>query len=186
MSDDSQGESAKADKPSVDKSSPLRFLLPILVILVGLWLFRNQGSTEYDEFVGHQFDYSGVSFTGEAIDQNTLQGSVVVVNFWATYCPYCLEDIEHLKELQSELRHEEFKIVGVSSDSRDALNDFFLTRDALPWPSLYGGDGVNLGKTYKVTTIPRVMLLNRDGQIVAVARAIADIKGQVLDLVYDG
>ena len=186
MSDDSQVESAKTENPSVNKSSQLRYLLPILVILVGLWLFRNLGPTEYDEFVGHQFDYSGVSFTGEVIDQNTLQGSVVVVDFWATYCPYCLEDIEHLKELQNELRHEDFKIVGVSPDSREALNDFFLTRDALPWPSLYGGDAVNLCKTYKVTTIPRVMLLNRDGQIVAVARAIADIKGQVLDLVYDG
>ena len=186
MSENPQFASAEPEEPSREKSSQLRFLLPILVVLIGYWLFKNLGPTEYDEFVGQQFEYSGVSFTGEAIDQHALQGSVVVVNFWATYCPYCLEDIEHLKELQSQLRHDEFKIVGVSSDTRDVLNDFFQTRDPLPWPSLYGGDAVNLGKTYKVTTIPRVMLLNRDGQIVAVARTIEDIKDQVLDLVYDG
>jgi len=186
MSEYPQFESAESEEPSGEKSSQLRILLPILLVLIGYWLFKNLGSTEYDEFVGQQFEYSGVSFTGEAIDQHALQGSVVVVNYWATYCPYCLEDIEHLKELQSQLRYDEFKIVGVSSDSRDVLNDFFLSRDPLPWPTLYGGDAVNLGKTYKVTTIPRVMLLNRDGQIVAVARAIEDIKDQVLDLVYDG
>lgn len=186
MSEDHQFASAEADEPLVEKSSRLRFLMPILVVLIGFWLFKNRGATEYDEFVGEQFDFSGVSFTGEAIDRHALQGSVIVINFWATYCPYCLEDIEHLKELQSQLRYDEFKIVGVSSDSRQVLNDFFLTRDALPWPSLYGSDAVTLGKTYKVTTIPRVMLLNREGQIVAVARAIEDIKDQVLDLVYSG
>ena len=110
----------------------------------------------------------------------------MVVNFWATYCPFCLEDIEHLKELQQELRHHDFKILGITSDTRESLNDFFQARETLPWPSLYGSDAAILGKTYKVSTIPRVMLLDRDGTIIAVARGINDIKSRLLEMVYNG
>ena len=53
---------------------------------------------------------------------------MVVVNFWATYCPYCLEDIEHLKELNEELRHDDFQIVGVSSDLREELDSLHRSR----------------------------------------------------------
>ena len=72
MSENPQFASAEPEEPSREKSSQLRFLLPILVVLIGYWLFKNLGPTEYDEFVGQQFEYSGVSFTGEAIDQHAL------------------------------------------------------------------------------------------------------------------
>ena len=166
--------------------SPLRILVMMLAVLFGLLVYQNFRPTEYDEFIGQKFDYSGVSYSGKVINRESLQGSVVVVNFWATYCPFCLEDIEHLKDLQQALRHNDFKILGVSSDTRELLNDFFQAREIFPWPSLFGSDAVSLGKTYKVSTIPRVMLLDREGTIIAIARGIDDIKSQVLELVYNG
>lgn len=166
--------------------SPLRILVPTLAVLLGLLVYQSFRPTEYDEFIGQNFDYSGVSYTGKVINRESLRGSVVVVNFWATYCPFCLEDIEHLKELQQELRHHDFKILGITSDTRESLNDFFQARETLPWPSLYGSDAAILGKTYKVSTIPRVMLLDRDGTIIAVARGINDIKSLLLEMVYNG
>tara|TARA_B100000945_G_scaffold320753_1_gene331943 strand:- start:5757 stop:6317 length:561 start_codon:yes stop_codon:yes gene_type:complete len=186
MSDQSQISSVKQETPANASFSPVRILVPLLVILIGLLLFWNLRTTEYDEFVGQLFNYEGVSYTGEVINQENLQGSVVVINFWATYCPYCLEDIVDLKDLQQELRHDDFRIIGVSSDTREKLDEFFQSRDLLPWPSFCGADAVSLGQMYKVSTIPRVMLLDREGVIVAVARGIDDIKGQVLRLVHDG
>lgn len=174
-----------SDTRSSSKSR-LRILVLMSAVLFGLLVYENFRPTEYDGFIGQKFDYSGVSYTGKVINRESLQGSVVVVNFWATYCPFCLEDIEHLKDLQQALRHNDFKILGVSSDTRELLNDFFQAREIFPWPSLYGSDAVSLGKTYKVSTIPRVMLLDREGTIIAIARGIDDIKSQVLELVYNG
>jgi len=88
--------------------SPLRILVPTLAVLLGLLVYQSFRPTEYDEFIGQNFDYSGISYTGKVINRESLRGSVVVVNFWATYCPFCLEDIEHLKELQQELRHNDW------------------------------------------------------------------------------
>ncbi len=186
MSNESESPSAETDLSSRQPASRMRTLLPVLAVLLGLLLFQNLRPGAYDEFLGQTFDYQGVSYTGERISAEQLNGSVVVLNFWATYCPYCLEDIEHLKQLDDELRYHDFKIVGISSDSRASLDAFFEQRDPLPWPTFYGQDGRDLGRTYKVSTIPRVMLLDREGQIVAVARGIDDIKRQVMQLVHEG
>ena len=136
--------------------------------------------------MGQAFDHSGPSYHGDVGDLKDYKGSVVVVNFWATYCPYCLEDIEHLKELNEELRHDDFQIVGVSSDLREELDAFFTQKPDLPWPTYFGEDAFKLGTAYKVDSIPRVMLLDRDGKIVAAARAIDDIKRRVYQLVHNG
>ncbi|MCH2598143.1 MAG: TlpA family protein disulfide reductase [Pirellulales bacterium] len=186
-SEDRKDESHILDQAEADSSdSLLRFLLPVLVILVGALLFGNLKPTEYDEFVGQAFDHSGTSYHGDVVDLKDYKGSVVVVNFWATYCPYCLEDIEHLKELNEELRHDDFQIVGVSSDLREELDAFFTQKPDLPWPTYFGEDAFKLGTAYKVDSIPRVMLLDRDGKIVAAARAIDDIKRRVYQLVHNG
>ena len=184
--DNSNEEEALAQEPSDVTPSRLRTYLPILLVLLGLLLFQNLRPTEYDEFVGQQFDFSGLSYQGERVTSASLKGSVVVINFWATYCPYCLEDIEHLKELNEELRHDDFQIVGVSSDQHSALEEFFEQRPRLPWPTWYGADAFQLGTDYKVHDIPRVMLLDQSGKIVAVARGIDDIKAQVYHLVHNG
>ena len=99
---------AISDARSSSKS-PLRILVMMLAVLFGLLVYQNFRPTEYDEFIGQKFDYSGVSYSGKVINRESLQGSVVVVNFWATYCPFCLEDIEYLKDLQQALRHNDLK-----------------------------------------------------------------------------
>ena len=187
VSEDRKDESHSPCQADADSPNPLlRFLIPVVLVLVGVLLFGNLRPTEYDEFVGQAFDYSGTTYHGDVVDLKDYKGSVVVVNFWATYCPYCLEDIEHLKELKEELRHDDFQIVGVSSDLREDLDVFFMQKSDLPWPTYFGEDAFKLGTAYKVDSIPRVMLLDRDGKIVAAARAIDDIKRRVYQLVHKG
>ncbi|HEY0658590.1 MAG TPA: TlpA disulfide reductase family protein [Pyrinomonadaceae bacterium] len=48
-----------------------------------------------------------------------LQGKVVILDFWATYCPPCLEEIPHLKELQSKYGRENLEIVGLHVGGED-------------------------------------------------------------------
>ena len=91
-----------------------------------------------------------------------------------------------MKELNEELRHDDFQIVGVSSDLREELDAFFTQKPDLPWPTYFGEDAFKLGTTYKVDSIPRVMLLDRDGRIVVAARGIEDIKRRVYQLVHNG
>ena len=186
MNDESHGSSCNRETLTDAASTRLPIFLPVLAILIGILLFQNLRTSESEEFVGKQFDYDSASSTGESINKEALLGSVVVVNFWATHCPSCLEDITHLKDLLEELRHDDFRIVGINLNRQENLDEFFQFRESLPWPSLYGSDAVSLGEMYKVSKIPRVMLLDRKGTIVADARGIDDIKAHVLRLVHGG
>ena len=99
-----------------------------------------------------------------------LQGKIVVLDFWATYCPPCLEEIPHLKELQSKYGRENLEIVGLhvgGEDDRpkvpvfverlkidytlatpeDALTDFiFSTRNDIPQTAVFDRNGVLVEK----------------------------------------
>ena len=61
------------------------------------------------------------STNADAGDQKLkdLQGKVVILDFWATYCPPCLEEIPHLKELQSKYGRENLEIVGLHVGGED-------------------------------------------------------------------
>ena len=52
------------------------------------------------------------SFAGESVKLADLKGKVVILDFWATYCPPCVEEIPHLNELQSKYG-EKLKVVGL-------------------------------------------------------------------------
>ena len=54
--------------------------------------------------------------SGEKIDFNTLKGNVVLLNFWATWCPPCRLEIPELNNIYSAFENENFKLIGVSYD----------------------------------------------------------------------
>jgi len=99
-----------------------------------------------------------------------LQGKVVILDFWATYCPPCLEEIPHLRELQKKYGRENLEIVGLhvgGEDDRpqvpvfverlkidytlatpeDALRDFiFAARTDIPQTAVFDRNGLLIEK----------------------------------------
>ena len=99
-----------------------------------------------------------------------LQGKVVILDFWATYCPPCLEEIPHLKELQQKYGRENLEIIGLHVGGEDdrplvpkfveklkidyplgtpesALTDFiFLARSDIPQTAVFDRKGVLVEK----------------------------------------
>ncbi len=59
-------------------------------------------------------EMSWTNFDGKEQKLKDLQGKVVVLDFWATYCPPCLEEIPHLNELQTKYGAENLQIVGLN------------------------------------------------------------------------
>ena len=91
-----------------------------------------------------------------------LRGKVVVLNFWATYCPPCVEETPSLVQLQQRLKDKGVVVVGISWDSdggayhqflKDYKIDFLTVRDA----------GANSGKLYGTYKIPETYIIDRHG-----------------------
>ena len=106
---------------------------------------------------------------GQLINLSDLQGKVVMLNFWATWCPPCRSEIPDFVELQSELGEKGLTIVGVSldTDTPDAVKDF-IQKNAINYQVLYAGEQAEevVDKMGGIRGIPTTFLINRQGEIV--------------------
>jgi thiol-disulfide isomerase/thioredoxin len=118
-------------------------------------------------------ELSGMTLEGKRYDIASRRGKVVLVDFWATWCPPCRKELPRLKELYERYHDDGLEIVGVCVDeSKDKLVDF-VEREDIPWPQIYADTPGERGwenpllYQYMVRAIPYTLLVDRRGTIVA-------------------
>jgi len=110
-------------------------------------------------------------FELEGLDGNTyrlsnMKGKVVLINFWATWCTYCVKENPALDRLYNKLKDQGFIVLGISVDrSVPALKNFLLS-NPVSYPVLLDSQGDVFVKTYTVIGIPVTFLINKEGEIV--------------------
>lgn len=109
-------------------------------------------------------DFTLNTLDGEQISLSSLKGNVVLVDFWATWCPPCQRSIPVLITLYNKYHDKGFTVLGIStSDSEDILKPF-VKEKKIPYPILLGTNDV--GRQYGVTGIPHMMIIDKKGKIV--------------------
>jgi len=90
-----------------------------------------------------------------------LKGKVVVVEFWATWCPPCRASIPHLIELRKKLDASKVEIIGLTDEPRSKVEKF--AKDLKMNYTV--GYGSTSGESYGVTGIPHAFVIGTDGKI---------------------
>ena len=156
----------------------------MIVLLVMVNLTAPEPVTS--KFMGQRITCRGVSLSTDSsikvFDLESQRGKVVLINFWATHCPYCLEEMPYLQRIFTDLQHDDFVVIGVSSDTRHVLEGF-LTKQSQPWDNIFGNDAGRLSIKFDVNTIPRTFLVNRKGVLVAVGNGVESIQNEIYALV---
>jgi thiol-disulfide isomerase/thioredoxin len=123
-------------------------------------------------------EVSQAAFLGDEEAETTLQdlaGEVVVLNFWATWCAPCREEMPTLAKLQEELGDEGVRVATIATGRNDPVEvDRFLTEvgaDALP---RWRDPRQALAREMGVLGLPVTVILNREGQEVARLTGDAD------------
>ena len=110
-------------------------------------------------------EFSLKDVNGRTVTLASLKGKVVLLNFWATWCPPCLSEMPKFNALYKEMKGRGLEIVAISADrSADYLKDY-ISKNSLEFKVLYDEDRSVL-KRYKVFSMPTTFLIDKNGVIV--------------------
>jgi cytochrome c biogenesis protein CcmG, thiol:disulfide interchange protein DsbE len=109
-------------------------------------------------------NFSLPDLNGQQLDLSSYRGKVVLLDFWATWCDPCREEIPHLVELQSKYGSQGFEIIGVAMDDGPEPVRAFYQCFQMNYPVVMGG--AKTGELYGgVLGLPIAFLIGRDGRI---------------------
>jgi thiol-disulfide isomerase/thioredoxin len=125
-------------------------------------------------------DLKFTAVDGKAIDLSQMRGKVVLVDFWATWCPPCREEVPNVVAAYQKYHDKGFEILGVSLDqNKDALLAF-TKEHGMAWPQYFDGKGWDndVSKNFGIDSIPSMWLVGKDGKVIT-TNARDDLDGNV-------
>lgn len=146
--------------------------------------------TRPPSMVGKPLEIAGKSLDGGDIDIQKLKGKIVIVDFWATWCPPCRAKLPGLMKLYEQRHGQGLEVIGVSLDKDlDALGKF-VEEQKIPWNNVVGekdGDEMQfpLAAKYNIAGIPTLFLVGRDGKVIAHDPTDAELEQKLEELLKE-
>jgi thiol-disulfide isomerase/thioredoxin len=125
------------------------------------------------------------SHTGVALSLEKLRGKVVLLDFWASWCVPCRQDMPEVKKIWKKYGGNQFVMIGINLDSNRSAFDAYIKDENINWLQYYDGLGWanKIARLYGVYAIPHTVLIDQDGVIQAVglrAERLADKIGDLM------
>lgn len=116
--------------------------------------------------------FSAATPAGDTIGLAAKKGEVVLVDFWATWCPPCVASMPGLQAVHTEFGPKGFSVLGVNQEpGQDAHVAAFMRRRGLAFPTVM--DPGDIGRSWGVYSYPTSFLIGRDGRILQIYRGPA-------------
>ena len=144
-----------------------KILGPIGLILAGGILLAfafpsyRQGEPSLAGRKAAAFDFQ---LSGQPAHLKDLQGKVVLLDFWASWCPPCLEEAASLNQLQQDISQRGGVILAISEDEDQAAYEKFIQDNHVNFPT-YRDPTKKIKESYGTVMIPEAYLIDRQGKI---------------------
>jgi peroxiredoxin len=141
-------------------------LLKLTVVLAALlYVTGCKTQPQGAKYLGHPLDIKFQAVDGRDVDLNKLRGSVVLVDFWATWCPPCVAEVPSVKAAYDKLHSRGFEVVGISADDdKDDLLSF-ISKKKLEWPQCLDGRSGKVSTQFGIDEIPAMWLIDKQGKV---------------------
>ena len=152
-------------------SNTIRFLAVIAGALcatpAGLQAAADSSLQLGSAVVGKPLVMKFTAVDGQEVDLAKLEGKVVLIDFWATWCGPCRAELPNVKAAYERLHPKGFEIVGISFDKSKKDLQTFTAKEKMSWPQYFDGlywDN-KVGKKYGVEGIPTMWLVDKKGNL---------------------
>jgi len=146
-----------------------RWIYPFLFAVALGWLVSRPGRPAFIRVPaggGTAPAWTMPDLEGRAVASTNFLGQVVVLNFWATWCPPCLRELPELKAFHQAHAADGVVVIGAATDEGGATQlKPFVARHRVNYPVLLADPGVQMA--FGVTSLPSTWILGRDGRVAA-------------------
>jgi peroxiredoxin/outer membrane lipoprotein-sorting protein len=109
-------------------------------------------------------DFKLTGIDGTAVALADLKGSVVVLDFWATWCGPCVASLPHIDQINSDFTEKGLKVYAINLEEPKAAVQKFIVSKKLTLPVLLDTDG-SIAKKYLANAIPETVIIAKDGNV---------------------
>jgi len=148
-------------------------LFSLLILAMGFWMiflksdrppvfFQPRGGAKIGDPAP---DFLLPNLDGNLVHLGSLKGKVIFLNFWATWCPPCKEEMPSMESLYQRLRGRPFEMLAVSIDEegKGAVQPF-MEKYSLTFPALLDREK-KIAAVYGITGIPETFIIRKQGVI---------------------
>lgn len=131
---------------------------------IGLTVLFASAAATADIAEGPAPDFALKSSSGENLRLSEFRGEVVMINFWASWCGPCRQEMPLLDELYSQYKPLGFTILGVNVEQDPTQARQMLNDSPVNFPVLFDKQS-EVSKLYNVVAMPSTVLVDRDGNV---------------------
>ncbi|MES2827097.1 MAG: TIGR03435 family protein [Bacteroidota bacterium] len=123
---------------------------------------------------------TGILQTSGKLEQtlHSLQGKVVVLEFWATWCAPCIAAMPHLNDLTEKYKNKGVQFISITDESTEKANQFLKNRKINGWVGIDGDNA--MFKAYEVQSIPFTVLIGSNGKVLGYPKS-KDLSEEMLN-----
>jgi thiol-disulfide isomerase/thioredoxin len=136
------------------------------VFLLGAVALVAAACAAADAGIGERRDFQGFAletFEGDSLSLEELRGKVVLVTFWASWCPTCRHELPLLDSLNAAIQHPDFAAIGINDERNEYAARGYALATGLRMPTLLGR-GLQWER-YNYIGLPYTVLLDREGRV---------------------
>ena len=123
----------------------------------------------YDPLIGTKIEFTTKDLDGNAITSGELfaQNDITMLNVWATWCGYCINEFPELQQIHRELQEKGCGIVGLLNDTENSLETARqqIAENGVEYPMIWAPD--NFEEIFSIRGYPTTYFIGRDGEILA-------------------
>jgi thiol-disulfide isomerase/thioredoxin len=140
------------------------------------------------QLIGKPVDLQFTALDGSPFDLQALRGKVVLLDFWASWCPDCIREMPAVRQAYQKYKDQGFAIVGISLDKDAQALSNFVARKLIPWPQYFDGKGweTEFAMRYGVRAIPEMWLINPRGEVVGTDISVGQLDQKIEQLMKSG